>query len=148
MQTVKPSYPANTVTITITLASLTNGSIATSSAIDNTANFYGTIGIAGKFKTGASGVSATGTITIAIAASADAGSNYPAFANAQLVTVLQANANATTYVLGWQSVAALFGGVLPSHFEILVQNNTGATLDATAGNHGMWYEAEQDTLTP
>lgn len=149
MQTDKPSYVSNANAITITLASLANGSVATSSAIDNTSNLYGTIGIAGKFKTGASGVSATGTISIAVAASADGGTTYPTvFSNCRLVDVINAVANATTYNLNWSNIAALFGGVLPSKIEILVQNNTGAALDSTAGNHGMWFEAEQDTHTP
>lgn len=149
MQQAKPSYRANNQTITITLASLANGSVATSTALDNTSNFDSTIGIAGKFKTNASGTSATGTISIAVAASADGGTTYPAvFANCKLVDVIQANANATTYHLNWANIAALFGGVLPSKFEILVQNNTGAALDSTAGNHAMFFEAADDTFGP
>lgn len=149
MQTYKPSYVSNNNTVTITLASLGNGSIATSSAIDNSTNQYGTYFLSGKFKTNAAGTSSTGTISIAIAASADGGSTYPTvFANTVLAAVIQATVNATTYHLNPVNVAALFGGILPSKIEVLVQNNTGAALDSTAANHGMWYEIEADTFTP
>jgi len=51
----------NSNTITITLSSLSNGSSATSSAVDNSSNKFLSANITLKVKTGASGTSATGS---------------------------------------------------------------------------------------
>jgi hypothetical protein len=46
--------------------------------------------------------------------------------------------NATTYVGGPWSVASAFGGSLPDHWGICVDNESGGTLDATVGS--AWYQ--------
>jgi hypothetical protein len=94
-----------------------------------------------KIKTGASGVSATGTVNVYLIGSAD-GTNYDdgfggtdaAYTpvNAKSIGYLTANANATTY----QKTINLedLGVELPEKFAIGIYNNTGAAFDSTAGN--------------
>jgi len=38
------------------------------------------------------------------------------------------------------SIAAAFGGVMPSHWGIVVVNNSGGTLDSTSGNHAAIWQ--------
>lgn len=44
-----------------------------------------------------------------------------------------------TYWFGPKSLAALFGGVLPTHFGVFIAHNTGVNLNATGGNHAIYY---------
>jgi len=44
-----------------------------------------------------------------------------------------------TYWFAPFSVAALFGGVLPTHFGVWLVHDTGVNLNATAGNHAIYY---------
>lgn len=129
-------------TLTITLASLANGSGRASTAVDNTSNLDldGTVFV--KIKTNAAGTSATGHIDVYIVKSPD-GSNYDdAFAGtdaaltpnaATFLFSFPATANATTYQ-GSERLSKVFER-LPKKFAICVVNNSGAALDSTAGNH-------------
>ena len=143
----KPSYLGNNQALSFSgLNSLGSGSSVFSTAIDNTSNLDLDALISGSLKTNAAGTSSTGTITILVAASADGGTSYPTNVNnCKVLAVLTANANATAYVMDPTSVAALYGGMLPSHFKIGVVNNTGAALDASANS--MFYERQAETLT-
>lgn len=134
MATIESKYK-NTQTITITLASLGNATFATSNAIDNSVDLAINADIQVKIKTGASGVSATGTIEVHLLRSADGGTTYdnPVSMNpATLIGVFGATANATTY--GPYSFATDPYGQLPDKFKVAIYNNTGAALDVTAGN--------------
>jgi hypothetical protein len=120
----------NSNTITITLSSLTTGSSATSSAVDNSSNKFLSANITLKVKTGASGTSATGSWSAFVARSADSGSTYDdgkAFIGS-IATV----ANATTYISTFSTESI---GPLGSHWKLVVTNNGGGTSDTTGGNH-------------
>ena len=158
MSTQKLVYRANNQAITITLASLANNGQRSSLAIDNTTNLDLDAMVVLKVKSGASSVSATGYVNIYAYGSADAGSTYPEGAgtdagvtltappNLKLIGVLNVVANATSYQSEPMSVASAFNGVLPDHWGIVVENKTGAALDATEGNHAKFFEAIQAQL--
>lgn len=145
----------NNQSITISLASLANGSYQQSAAVDNTSNLYFDAGVELAIKTGASGVSATGSINVYAYGSANGGSNYTdgcsgsnasftptSPTNLKLIGVINAVANATTYTGGPFSVASAFG-YLPGKWGVVVCNNSGAALDSTEGNHLKFFEGQQ-----
>lgn len=144
-----------TQSITVTLASLTTGSSRQSAAIDNSSNLYFDAAVELVVKTGAASTSATGSLNVYAYGSANAGTNYTdgctgsdasftptSPTNLKLIGVINAVANATAYTGGPFSVAAAFG-YLPSKWGIVVQNNTGGTLDSTEGNHLKVFEGQQ-----
>ena len=158
MSNVKIAYGTQGVAITITLNSLASGSLRQSTAIDNTSNLYRDALVQFKIKTGASGVSATGFVRCFAYASADNGTDYGDGAtgtdgsftptsppNLRLLTVLNAVANATTYTSDPVSVAALYGGTLPPKWGIVIDNETAATLDGSAGGT-VWYQGAFETV--
>ncbi len=140
MASIKQAYES-TDTLTITLASLATASGRASTAVDNTTNKDPWAKVFVKIKTGASGVSATGTVNVYLIGSAD-GTNYDdSFAgtdaaytpvNAKLLGYLTANANATTYTKTFNLED--LGVELPQKFAIGIYNATGAAFDSTAGN--------------
>ncbi len=159
MSTRKISYPANNQAITITLASLANNGVRASTALDNTSNLDLDTMLVIKIKTGASAVSATGYVNVYVYGSADGGTSYSdgvtgsdagytptAPPNQRRLFSLNAVANATTYESDPWSVAQAFGGQLPDHWGILIENKTGAALDSTEGNHAKFYERIQETV--
>jgi hypothetical protein len=155
MATIKALYGSNGQAITCTLASLASAGARSALAVDNTTNLFLDALVQLTVKSGASGVSATGYVSVYAYATADGGTSYPEGAgtdvgvtltvptNLKLIGVLNVVANATTYVSEPMSVAAAFGGVLPDHWGIVVQNNSGAALDATEGNHKKVYQGVQ-----
>jgi hypothetical protein len=145
----------NNQSITISLASLANGSYQQSAAIDNTSNLYFDAGVQLSVKTASSGVSSTGTINVYAYGSANGGSNYTdgcsgsnasftptSPTNLKLIGVINAVANSTTYTGGPFSVASAFG-YTPGKWGIVVFNNTGAAFDSTEGNHLKFFEGQQ-----
>lgn len=121
----------NTQGITITLASLTNGSTNTSNAIDNSSNKFLSALVRVKVKTNASGTSATGSCSVFLVRSTDGGTDYDDSSSTFLGS-LPTVANATTYARTFSTEPC---GPLGSHWKIAVTNNSGATLDSTAGSH-------------
>jgi hypothetical protein len=78
---------------------------------------------------------------------ADGGSNYTESAtgtdgsitlvsptNLKLIGTISTPAISTTYKAGPFNVAAAFGGVLPEKWGIVIENNTGQSLDASVGS--------------
>ena len=57
-----------------------------------------------------------------------------------LVDATTSNRN---YYFGGMSVAALFGGNMPFDYVVFITHNTGANLNATDGNHLLWYTRVQ-----
>jgi hypothetical protein len=51
-----------------------------------------------------------------------------------VIGVLNVVADAATYKSEPMSVAAAFGGILPDHWGIALENKTGGTLDASTGS--------------
>lgn len=150
---IKEKFGANGQTITITLASLANNSARQCTAIDNSTNVFLDALVQLKLKTNAAGTATTGYVNVYAFGTVDGGTTYTENAgandagitltvppNAVLIGRINCVANATTYYSSPMSVAAAFGGVLPEKWGIIVENKTGATLDATAGNHAVKYQ--------
>jgi hypothetical protein len=149
MATIKALYGSNNQSITCTITSLTNNSARSSAAIDNTTNLYLDALVSVKVKTAGSSTSAAGAVNIYAYGTTDGGTTYgggessmgtnaavtlTSPPNIVLIGVINANANSTTYVRSGMSIAAAFGGILPDHWGIVVENKTGATLDGSTGS--------------
>jgi hypothetical protein len=153
MSTVKTLYGSSGQAITLSLASLANGASRASGVVSNTTNKFLDALVSLKVKTGASGVSSTGSVALYAYASVDGGTTYTAGATGSdaaitlvnptslvLIGLLGCVANATTYYFGPVSIASAFGGGLPEKWGIVVTNSTGAALDATEASHSLLYQ--------
>lgn len=159
MADIKAKYGTSNQSITCTIASLTNNSVRSAAAIDNTSNLFLDALVQVQIKTGASGTTSTGYVNIYAYGTADGGTTYAEGAgtdasitltsppNVRLIGSLNCVANATTYKSEPMSVAAAFGGVLPDHWGIIIENKTGGTLDSTEGNHLKVYQGIQAQST-
>jgi hypothetical protein len=156
MTTVKPLYGTSNQAFTLTIASLANNGQRASTAIDNTTNLFIDALVQLVIKTNAAGTSATGYVNVYAYATADGGTTYSDGAtgtdagitltsnpNMVLIDQIACVANATTYKSKVVSIAAAFGGILPDHWGIAIENKTGAALDSTAGNHKAFYQGIQ-----
>src|SRR5690348_8946863 len=135
MSVIKPSYRANNQTITITLASLGNGSARQSTVVDNSSNHDIEVYIFVKWKNGGSGISPSGYVNIYALGSADAGTTYTENAgatdaaitltsppNARLIGTVNAVTASTTYYGGPFPLSVAFGGTIPDHWGIVIEN--------------------------
>jgi hypothetical protein len=148
---VKTKYGSLAQAITISLGGLASGSARQSVYVDNSVNLFLDALVQVSILTNAAGVSATGYVNVYAYGSAD-GTTYSGGAsgadaaitlpangsNLRLIGTMFAGATATTYRAIF-SVAAAFGGVLPPRWGIVVEQVTGAALDATGGNHAVTY---------
>lgn len=134
------------------LVSLANGSYYALDPIFNITNQDFDVGFQLSIKTGTSGVSATGTVGIYAAYSADGGTTYPdgyvgtagaitpvSTPNSRLIGQFNAVANGVEYASNMISVAA-GNGYLPGATGLIIYNNTGASFSAVAGNFKAIYE--------
>lgn len=66
----------------------------------------------------------------------------------RLAAVLNVDSNTTAraYACAAFSVAALFGGVLPTRYVIFIAHNTGVNSNTTAGNHSWQYQRIRATV--
>jgi hypothetical protein len=157
MASVKNAYGSSNQSITITFTSLTSASQRGGAAIDNTSNLYPDALVFVKVKSASSSTSAAGFINVYAYGTADAGTTYSdgvggtdagvtltAPPNLRLIGTINVVANSTTYEGGPFSVAAAFGGLLPDHWGIVIENKTGATLDASIGS--AWYQGVFSTV--
>lgn len=153
MADLKTKYGTSNQTITLTIASLANNSARASTALDNSTNVFLDALAQLKVKSNAAGTSSTGYVNIYAYATADGGTTYSDGAtgtdaaitltsppNVKLIGRINVVANATTYKSDPLSVAAAFGGVLPDHWGIIIENKSGAALDSTGGNHAAFYQ--------
>lgn len=153
MGDIKQKFGTSNQTITISPASVTNGSSRQSTVIDNSSNLYGDALVFLKIKTGASGTASTGFVSVYAYGTVDGGTTYTdgasgtdgamtptAPTNLRSIGIINCVANATTYYGGPMSVAAAFGGVLPEKWGIVIKNETGGTLDTTGGNHAAIWQ--------
>jgi len=149
---IKTKYGTSTA-ITCTLASLASNGARESTVVSNTTDLFLDALVMVKVKSNATGTSATGYVNVYAYGSADAGTTYSDTAtgtdaaitltappNVRLIGVINVVANATTYKSGPFSVAAAFGGVLPEKWGIIIENKSGAALDATEGSHAKFYQ--------
>ena len=145
MATINQLYGTTNQSITCTITSLGSGSARESTAVVNTANLFMDVKVQVKIKTNAAGTSATGAVNVFAYATADDGTTYSGGATGtdaaytankdQLIFrgSIPAVANATTYV-GLFSLSRAFGyGGIPAKWGIVVDNQSGAALDASVG---------------
>lgn len=158
---ITAKYGTTNQTITITIASLTNNSARESTVIDNSTNVFLDALVMVKIKSAAASTSSTGYVNVYAygttdtstpsysdtATGTDAAITLTAPPNVRLIGVVNVVANATTYKAGPFSVAAAFGGVLPEKWGIIIENKSGATLDATGGNHFAIYQGVEAQYT-
>ena len=148
------------VQLTITLASLANSATSVagrqSTVVDNTSDLFLDALVGGQITTGTSPTSG-GIIEVWAFAAENDTPTYPdglgatdaaiaftsrdiAVASQALVTSLVVDTTSNqTYWFKATSIAALFGGVLPRKWGVVVINSSGVALNATAGNHALFY---------
>lgn len=138
--------------LTITLASLGNGAYRESTEVDNSTDKAVDGILHGKITTGTSPTSGS-SIAVYVAGSDGAGARMgnmtgvdsaitPAGEQAQFEIARIIPVDATTnhtfeFFVG--SIAALFGGVMPKKFSVIVLNSSGVALHSTGGNHEIYY---------
>lgn len=145
---IKTKYGTDNQAITCTITSLATNTMRGSTAIDNTSNLFEDALVQVQVKTASSSTSSTGYVNVY--AYATSASTYPGgfggtdgaysglAANLTPIGRLATTANSTTYTSNPLSVASAFGGVLPDTWGIVVENQSGATLDASVGSS--WYQ--------
>jgi hypothetical protein len=149
---IKNKYGTSNQALTLTIASLANNGQRQSTSVDNSSNVFQDVLVFLKIKSAAASTSSTGYVNVYAYGTADGGTTYQDGAgasdagitltvppNMRLIGVLNVVANAVTYT-GLFSIAAAFGGVMPEKWGIVIENKTGAALDATAGNHAAFYQ--------
>lgn len=161
---ITSKYGTSNQAITCSLApggtGLANNGARASTAIDNTSNLFMDALVFITIKSAAASTSATGSVNVYAYGTSDGGSNYTEAAtgtdasitltsppNARLIGILNVVANAVSYKAGPFSVAAAFGGVLPDHWGIIIENKSGAALDTTEGNHLKVYQGVEAQYT-
>lgn len=153
MSDIKTQYGTQGQTITITLASLTSTSARASTVVDNTGTLFLDALVQIAIKSGASGTATTGYVNVYAygtsnngttygegATGTDAGITLTSPTNLRLIGRLNVVANSVTYDSNPMSVAAAFGGVLPAKWGIVIENQSGGTLDGTEGSHTKVYQ--------
>lgn len=159
---LKPFYGSSGQALTITLASLANAGARASTAVDNTVNLFEDVLFFVKTTSAAAGTSATGFVNIYGYGTVDGGTTYPeaitgtdaaatlsAPPNLVLLAQLTVNTNAKTFTAGPFSFCRLYGiDRLPARWGLVFVNQSGATLNATAGNHSITYQGVNGQISP
>lgn len=147
MATLQTNYSTPT-TITITLTSLADTSARESTVVDNTSNKFldARLRIQTNGQSGGTGnlnvyvYSALGDTTYSgNATGTDAGFTSPIPGGMKFLGAVPMNA-ATAVVAELPSIASKFGGVMPDKWGIVVENQSGAALSATGGDHVVEYQ--------
>jgi hypothetical protein len=158
---VKPVYGTSNQALTITLASLATAGARASTAVDNTVSMFEDVLFFVKTTSAAAATSATGYVNIYGYGTVDGGTTYPeaitgtdagitlsAPPNLVLLAQITVNANAKTYYAGPFSFCRMYGlDRLPAKWGLVFVNQSGATLNATAGNHSIIYQGVNGQLT-
>jgi len=154
MATVSTQYYTKQ-SITITLASLTDGSYRQSLAVDNSSDKYVDAVLGGSIRTGGTAPTAGGTIEVYAYGSWDGGTTYTAgcsgtdlayTANGEegllrLVETIVVDTDINTdYVFGPVSMASVFGGILPVQWGLVIVNNCGTSASLNASGHLIEYQ--------
>lgn len=154
---IKTKWGTSNQAITVTLASLANGSARQSAAIDFSSLDPEKVLVSFKVKTGASGVAANGVVNVYVLGTVDGGSSYAAGGggsdaaftiqgNEAFLGCIQANANASSFQKIME-LSAAFNGAMPDHVQFVLENKTGAALDSTEGNHSKAYQIQLGQYT-
>jgi hypothetical protein len=137
MADIKIAYGTNEVVTVTGLASLADGSSATSDAVDNSSNLY-VDALCDVDLDGFSG-SQTGPVNVYLQGSID-GTNFDTAGADTLVAVIPMNN--TDPVSKSFTVASAMGGVLPRHWKLRFENDSGAALNSTGNSlayRGVYY---------
>ena len=147
MTTLSINY-ASAATVTLTLTSLGDGSWRQSTVVDNQSNLFVDASLGGSVQTGTNPTVDT-TIDIYLYGSYD-GTNFTGGASGsdaaytpdgeetlfvRIKTIVVDATSDQDYVWGPVSVRDAFGGHMPREWGVVVENNTGATLNATGTNN-------------
>jgi hypothetical protein len=149
--TNKASYGSSNQALTISAAQ-SNNQQSVSTAVDNTSNLFLDALVMCNMTSAGSGTSTTGTVNVYAAGTSDGGTTYSdgvgassatvtltSPPNVRLIGICNVVANSTSYKCGPYSVAAAFGGVLPDHWSIVLENKTGGTTSSQACNYQGLY---------
>lgn len=147
----KTKYGTSNQPITITLTSLANNGQQGSDAIDNSTNLHLGVFVFVEVKSNTTGTVTSGYVNVYVYGTADGGTTYSDGVsgsnggvtltnppNLRLLGVINVVANATVYGGGPFDIAAAFDGEIPEKWGIVVENKSGATLDASVG--GAWFQ--------
>lgn len=156
MATASPSWGTATA-VTCTLASLATSADTTvgrqSASLDLTSIDAIDLAVHFKVTTGTSPTSAKqieiwaaasldGTLFAGNASTADAALTPIEKTTMRLLAIIPtSNASDRTYRAVIPSLAAAFGGTLPPHVAFWISHNTAVNLNATGGNHEIYYRA-------
>jgi len=160
MADLKPKYGTTNQAVTINLASLASSATVgrEGAIVDNSTSLFidalvmcqiktqnsGTIGNESAVYVYAYGTVDTSTPTYPDAVTgADTGITLNAPTQLKLLGVINVTAINTTYKGGPWGLAALFGGMLPQKWGIVVRNYCGTALSATAGDHKVLWQGVQ-----
>lgn len=152
---VKEAFGTSTA-MTCTLASLATGSARESTVVDNTSNLYpsalvyiavkvGTVAAPKAVNIYAYG-SEDGTNYTDPATGSDAGITIAAPTNLRPLGSIATLTNSGTYKSHPMAVEAAFGGWLPRKWGVVIENQSGANLDSTEGNHTKSYSGRYLTV--
>ena len=143
-------YGAAGQALTITLAGLNNNAARQSTAVNESEALVHDELVQVRVKTGASGVSGTGTVLIYVYGSVDGGTTFTDglsgtngavtvtdASHMKLVALMNTIANSTTYVSHPFAVASAFGGRLPQRWGVVVRNLSGAAFDPNEASHAV-----------
>jgi len=132
---------SNSNTITITLASLADDAIATSSTIDNTSDKFISADIQVKLRT-STGVGIAGTVSLFMLRSVDGGTDFDLTANdnSEIIGTFSTSQDSTDYRF---SIDTTRMGLLPSLWRLAVKNESGAAFDATGSNFSAEYAGKK-----
>lgn len=162
MATVTLNYAGAAGTaITLTLTSLANGIWRQSASVDNTSNLYVDALVGGSIQVGTT-PTLGGTIDIYAYGQYDASGEYTAGASGSdadytadgeqyllkpVATIIVDADSDIDYEWGPTSIAQAFGGIMPQRWGLVVENNTGSTLNATGTNNKTAYTGIKYTVT-
>jgi len=135
----------NQAYVVTALNSLADGSIAVLPELNIEALLHLDIKLMLEITTGTS-VDSDGVIRIFAISSVDEGTTYPDSANYEhtLIGIMNANADSTEFRKDILSLVRAYGGKMPPRIKILVKNETGAALHASA--HEGTYQGVQEQV--
>jgi hypothetical protein len=150
MPTLKALFAAK-ATITVTLTSLADGGARETTVVDNTTNLY----LDALLRIKSNGLAGSTALLEVYAYAALSDNDYTdgatgtdaAFTTANIKNAIPVGSvqmnGATAIKAGPFSIAAAFGGVLPSKWGLIFKNASGAALSATAGDHVIEFQGVQ-----
>jgi len=151
MATTRMSYAAK-ADMSVSLTNLPNSGVQSTVAVNNGSTLYIDALVGGKFVAPTGGaVSANGVTRLYAYGSSDDGVTYSDWAsgvdmthalngNAFLLGHVVMDASGETVAFGPYSMAAVFGGMLPKYWGVLVENATGRAFNNNVGHYSMWYQ--------